>query len=306
MTKRYGAVGFAAPEQYTDAVLDERTDIYAIGAVLYYMLAGAFPDRRPVYPGPQIGLRMLQIIRKCLCREPSGRFQSAAELGDALEHLKKYRKRYRQSGNVEQNESSLLIAVAGAAPGVGATHIALGLTVWLRRRGLAVVYEEKNDSGAVRQFADYMKAEADAFGVFHIRGICMLPEYGPAVKLKPAEYPIRICDCGSIGEMFLNQDADGSILVCGSSPWEWRRSREAMHIAAARKDVCVLFNRYSRFRKNCLPAPEKEIPCFLMPYVSDPWAAGIPADQVYDALWQRWTAEEQKGFWKRWFGKIRK
>jgi serine/threonine-protein kinase len=248
---------------------------------------------------------MMPIIRRCLRRDPSRRYQSAAELCDALEHLKQYRKRYRKSELVKQEESSLLIAVAGAAPGTGTTHIALGLTVWLRRCGLAAVYEEKNDSGAVRQFADYMKADADAAGVFHIRGISMLPEYGPAVKLKQEEYSVRIFDCGVIGETFLNQDADRYLLVCGSRPWEWRRSQEAMRIAGAKKELCVVFNHYSGSWKNCLPAPKKEIACFLMPCVSDPWAAGIPADQVYEALWLRWTAEERKGFWRRWLGKIR-
>jgi serine/threonine-protein kinase len=306
MTKRYGAVGFAAPEQYTDATLDERTDIYAIGAVLYYMLTGAFPDRRPMYPGLQNGRGMMSIIRRCLRRDPSRRYQSAAELCDALEHQKQYRKRYRKSGIEKQEESSLLIAVAGAASGAGTTHMALGLTVWLRRCGLAAVYEEKNNSGAVRQFAEYMKADADAAGVFHICGISMIPEYGPAVKLKQTEYQVRICDCGTIGETFLNQDADGYLLVCGSRPWEWRQSQDAMRIAGVKKELCVVFNHYSGTWKNCLPATEKGTACFLMPCVSDPWAAGIPADLVYEALWRRWTAEERKGFWKRWLGKIRR
>ena len=31
--KRYGTVGYAAPEQYLDEDLDERTDIYAVGDV---------------------------------------------------------------------------------------------------------------------------------------------------------------------------------------------------------------------------------------------------------------------------------
>lgn len=43
LSQRYGTVGCAAPEQYTGDVLDERTDIYAIGAVLHYMLTGHYP-----------------------------------------------------------------------------------------------------------------------------------------------------------------------------------------------------------------------------------------------------------------------
>ena len=39
--ERYGTAGCAAPELYTtDQSLDQRTDIYAIGAVLHFMLYG--------------------------------------------------------------------------------------------------------------------------------------------------------------------------------------------------------------------------------------------------------------------------
>ena len=40
----YGTKGFAAPEQYEGGTLDERTDIYAIGALLYYMGTGHAPE----------------------------------------------------------------------------------------------------------------------------------------------------------------------------------------------------------------------------------------------------------------------
>ena len=38
--ERYGTIGFAAPEQYTGEPLDCRTDVYAIGALLYFMSRG--------------------------------------------------------------------------------------------------------------------------------------------------------------------------------------------------------------------------------------------------------------------------
>ena len=43
--KRFGTVGCAAPEQYaSDRMLDQRTDIYAIGAVLRFMTAGTLRE----------------------------------------------------------------------------------------------------------------------------------------------------------------------------------------------------------------------------------------------------------------------
>ena len=74
LTKRYGTVGCAAPEQYTGDVLDERTDIYAIGAVLYYMLTGNYPER-PVDSSENLADRsMAGVIRTCLQEEKAKRY----------------------------------------------------------------------------------------------------------------------------------------------------------------------------------------------------------------------------------------
>lgn len=85
--RRYGTVGCAAPEQYTDDALSERTDIYAIGAVLYYMLTGAFPEQAALRPDIRIDPDIAYIIETCLRREPEERYESADQLGKALEKL---------------------------------------------------------------------------------------------------------------------------------------------------------------------------------------------------------------------------
>ena len=45
-TEYLGSAGYAAPEQYGFTQSDERTDIYAVGAVYNQMLSGAFPTER--------------------------------------------------------------------------------------------------------------------------------------------------------------------------------------------------------------------------------------------------------------------
>ena len=97
-----GKLQYMAPEQALGQGVDSRSDIWAVGATLYRLLA-----RRPVYPGasplstfkrltstlapeplpPHIPGALSTIVLKALAFEPERRFSTAAELGSALEAL---------------------------------------------------------------------------------------------------------------------------------------------------------------------------------------------------------------------------
>lgn len=88
---RLGTYGFAAPEQYGFAPADERSDIYALGHLLGYMLCGVNPADKERYGEAlrdegMVPRQMREILEKASAFEPSARFQDAASLLDALEH----------------------------------------------------------------------------------------------------------------------------------------------------------------------------------------------------------------------------
>jgi len=99
-----GTCPYLSPEQIRGEAADARSDIHAIGAVLYEMATGqrAFPGelfsqvmdaivhRQPVPPrtlNPKISVELDRIISKCLDKEPDHRYQSAKELLADLRRL---------------------------------------------------------------------------------------------------------------------------------------------------------------------------------------------------------------------------
>ncbi len=96
-----GTVGYMSPEQVRGQTADPRTDIFALGAVLYEMLAGhrAFRGSTPadvmtailreepadLPPGTSPALE--RITKRCLEKNPEERFQSGRDLAFALESL---------------------------------------------------------------------------------------------------------------------------------------------------------------------------------------------------------------------------
>lgn len=304
LTKRYGTIGCAAPEQYTGEILDERTDIYAIGAVLYYMLTGTFPDGSPVYRRELIGRDLADVIRRCLDRDPKLRYESADRLCEELERIQEKMAEKRQGVFRNDHLSSLTIAVAGAAPGAGATHVAIGLAMYLRRCGLSVLYEEKNGSGAVRQFASCAGAVCDRYGIYRICGLPMLPSYGEAVKLEPHPFGIVVQDCGVLSPSFSQTPADGYLLVCGAKPWQWEMARDAVSISGALSETAVIYNHFCRQLKMRLPCPAREANCFLMPQCSNPFASAKQMQKFYHEVFLTLTGQRTGGIVRRLYGVI--
>lgn len=95
--KRLGTPGFAAPEQRkVGAPYDLRSDIYAFGRTLYYMLTGINPSLvkgklksiREVDSSLSIGLE--KVVLNCIEEDPDKRYESMEHVLYALNNYEKY------------------------------------------------------------------------------------------------------------------------------------------------------------------------------------------------------------------------
>jgi serine/threonine protein kinase len=124
-----GTVAYMSPEQVRGEELDERTDLFSFGVVLYEMVTGLLPfrgdtsgllteailNRVPVAPvrlNPDVSPKLEEMINKALEKDRKHRFQNASDIRTDLQRLKR------------DTESRLMAAATSRLP---------------RRRGLTVL-----------------------------------------------------------------------------------------------------------------------------------------------------------------------
>ena len=99
-----GTVGYMSPEQVRGEAADGRSDIFAVGVILYEMLTGKRPFQRATAAETMTAILredpptlaesgviappgLQRIVNRCLAKAPEQRFQHASDLGFALEAL---------------------------------------------------------------------------------------------------------------------------------------------------------------------------------------------------------------------------
>ncbi|MDD9267838.1 serine/threonine protein kinase [Paenibacillus sp. GCM10023248] len=132
-TMQMGTIGFAAPEQVLGLQTDARSDLYSLGAMLYYLLSGgqyAYLSHKPWEKlRPDLPEALTSSLRLLLQEHPEHRCQSAMELKLRLRSI--YPDPPRPSNEPLHHSSATppdqLLVIGGLYAGVGSTFLAVTL-----------------------------------------------------------------------------------------------------------------------------------------------------------------------------------
>lgn len=231
----YGTPGFAAPEQFRHGEIDARTDIYGLGAVLFYMMTGhpPEPDELLLFEHEADSRALRRIILRCLAEKPEERFQTAAEVYGAMSEIGR---------NPSQRITNpFRIAVCGSARGVGTTSCAMRFARFLGGKGFRCLVSEQNQTKAMRKLADYLGRTPDEHGVIAVGTCAVRPFYGSCVRLEDPDADAVISDCGTELQSALRTETDLLILLCGAEDWQMQDSIRAIRALAGAANLRIVF-----------------------------------------------------------------
>ena len=107
-TARGGTIAYMAPEQFVTGRSSVQSDVFALGLILYELASGRHPFHRPDAPEfqtiralqfadppnlreivPELPVELESVILRCLEKQPSARFASAADVREGLRTVMK-------------------------------------------------------------------------------------------------------------------------------------------------------------------------------------------------------------------------
>lgn len=177
-----GTVAYMSPEQARGTELDERTDLFSFGVVLYEMVTGTLPfsgessgqvleaifTQEPVAPvrlNPKAPAELESIIRKALEKDRNLRFQSATDMRTDLKRLLRDGTQTRTSAERMRTATPTAPMRRGVWTGVGILIVALALAAgwWFRDRAKGPAPKVVEASVAVLPFVNMSEEKANEY-----------------------------------------------------------------------------------------------------------------------------------------------
>jgi eukaryotic-like serine/threonine-protein kinase len=222
-----GTVSYMSPEQAKGKELDQRTDLFSFGAVLYEMASGAMPfrgetsalifqailDRAPAPAArlnPDVSPELERIINKALEKDRDLRYQVAAEMRADLQRLKRDTDSSRHVSVA--GADTMTSAVTGAQPAYSAGNPAVAAATQPRRATakIAIVAFIALVAAGIGAYAFLHRSASTPFQNFSITQVTNSGKSIVTAISPDGKYVLNVMNNGGLNSLWLRNIATGS------------------------------------------------------------------------------------------------
>ncbi|MBV8757197.1 MAG: protein kinase [Deltaproteobacteria bacterium] len=247
-----GTAAYMPPEQASAASVDERADVYALGAILYHLLSGAAPYRASasrnvladLKAGPPAPIEelvpnaprdLVSIVAKAMARDPRARYPSAFELADELKRFQtgrivqahEYTTAERMHRFIVRNRAPLAVSFVALVAFAILGTIAVLRVIRERRAAEATVRTLLEEDGRVELLGgNSLRALAYLEAAYHARSPAPAAlRFMRAVALRDISTVDGDLDCGgAVLDLDLSPDGATLAAACDNRAKLWRLS----------------------------------------------------------------------------------
>lgn len=277
-----GTKGFAAPELKTKAAPDERSDVYAIGALLKAMIMGGgynHKENKGDKTAEKLYTKELhRILQKALRHQSVLRYPTVAML---KKKLIEQNRRYKIGKTISRE--SYTIAVGGVHNRTGATHLSFLINSYLNSQGVKSIYIERNTSGHLSEFLNREGAELQSDSIWQLKGNSYLTAAGLTTLPEIGSYQVLISDYGVFKlEKDELPEADLKLITAGGKVWERENIKQFLR-ELNKPSVKMLLNYLNGKQFRDIMKNYGGGNFIRVPYEPDPFTSSL-ADEMKDFL----------------------
>ncbi len=279
--QKYGSAGYAAPEQFSQDNISVKTDIYGVGRILQLLAEHSTLKNN---------LFLKYLIGRTTAAKPALRPDSIRWLRTRLEQM--------SQGSLEKEEirppvlfirknhfriSTLLhtIAVIGNDTGVGVTHIAISLCVFLRKKNYQAYYMNKTGARILQKIQRSNREYQEENGIIYHDYFHGIPEYVDNVVKREPPGGILVLDYEPT--QWEEVQADLVLCVINGRPW---KAPEYCELPENMSHMYLICNQYCTGAAKKYARAYRE-PVYGFPTDQDPFLMSKQKEQLFTEIFQK-------------------